>query len=288
MTDLKKMIERTASRLRPLPAAAVRLSAVVARNDFEIDEAVGVIASDVVLASDVLRLANSASSGAIQRIGNVREAVIRLGASRILQWMLGRQVMSEMERPVEAYSLDERELWRHSLATALAAERIRGIAGVAGIEISPIVYSAALLHDIGKLMLAPEFTPARKDEIIRLTNDGRPYIEAEAEVCGITHADAGAGLLRAWNLPEQLCRAVEMHHRPDETPEPMTDAVHVANLVVKTIGIGMGSEGLGITASADAAVRLKLSPACYEITALYVLSELDRFESVIAGTEKRG
>lgn len=73
---------------------------------------------------------------------------------------------------------------------------------------------AALLHDVGKLVLASRL-PQECERVRRLTIGGRmTFPAAEEQVLGASHADIGAYLLALWGLPMGIVAAVRRRHRP--------------------------------------------------------------------------
>jgi HD-like signal output (HDOD) protein len=106
-------------------------------------------------------------------------------------------------------------------------------------------YTAAMLHDIGKLMLANNLT-AQFQQALGLAKAGAmTFVAAEQEVFGANHAGVGAYLLGLWGMPATIVEAVAFHHQPGRADAgafgPLT-AVHVANVLehewspVKTAG----------------------------------------------------
>ena len=97
-------------------------------------------------------------------------------------------------------------------------------------------YTAALLHDIGKLLLAVCIPEKFVKTQLASKATGRPLHEIEAEMLGITHAEAGAYLLSLWGLPYPIVEAVAYHHNPAAALEKTFDvptAVAVANALVE-------------------------------------------------------
>src|SRR5438105_388939 len=122
-------------------------------------------------------------------------------------------------------------LWKHSMMTAIFARKI--IEGQTGDKtVQEEAFAAALLHDLGKVMMAFNLGD-RYGNALALARDKQiPLCEAEREVMEASHADIGAYLLGLWGLPINIVEAVALHHAPRanalESFSPLT-AVHVAN-----------------------------------------------------------
>ncbi len=243
--------------LSPLPLSVVRLAGIVSDPDSSTGDFVGVIKFDPALTANVLRWANSAWSQSRTPIDEVRNAVIRLGSENILKLAIGYHLMQPMKKNNSGYQLAENELWEHSVAAALAAETIPKVTSV---TIPSAAFTAAMMHDFGKLILGRHLGMENlKEAIVRRMEEGLTYIEAEKEITGTDHAIVGAAIAREWKIPEKLVRAIGEHHDPDPEPELMLDAVHIANAVAKMLGKGLGIEQMNMVVSSSAAERLGLT-----------------------------
>jgi hypothetical protein len=114
------------------------------------DQLARVIECDPGLTANVLQLANSAYFGWQGGIGSVRDAISRLGTRRIFQMVLCMSVAPLVRRPIRGYDLSADQLWEHSVAVAICAEKL-----AAGRRPScqPHAFTAGLLHDLGKVLL---------------------------------------------------------------------------------------------------------------------------------------
>lgn len=264
--------------LAPMPGSLARLAAIVGDENADVAAIAKVIELDPALAADVLRLVNSAWSASAQPITSVRNAVVRLGGGRILELTIGRWVASRMGAPCGGYGLSEQELWRHAVAAALAAERLGAHAGR---RIPGAAYTAALLHDIGKIVLNRHLGPEALGRMkALLQRNGATYLQCEREVLGTDHAEIGAAVGRHWELPEPLVHAIGNHHNPDGEGGPLLDAVHVANATAKLVGVGLGDEQMNMAASAAACERLGLSPGGLEALCADVAGDLAKTEEL--------
>jgi HD-like signal output (HDOD) protein len=95
-------------------------------------------------------------------------------------------------------------------------------------------FTAGMLHDIGKLLLAANLPSEFKQALARARQETIQLWEAESKVLGVTHAELGACLLGIWGLPVPIVEAVALHHLPSRFLSksfcPLT-AVHAANAI---------------------------------------------------------
>lgn len=241
-----------------MPGTAAKMLALLNNPDISIPQIEEILRYDPGLTANVLRLTNSAYFGFASKIGSVRHAVVLLGAKRMIQLVLTSCVHAVMKKSVEGYDLPAGELWRHSITVSVAAEALVKELRIAEAD---FVFTAALLHDVGKLALS-DFVKGDLQKIEETASDGIPFEVAEQFVLGIDHAEVGALILENWSFPPEIVRAVKWHHAPDaaEETESLIDIVHVANVLSLMIGSSAGREGLRYQPSAAATRRLGLKP----------------------------
>jgi len=224
---------------------------------------------DPSLTANLLKLTNSAYFGIPSKVGSVRHAIAMLGWKRLSKLVIAACVSAITDRQIPGYDLPPGVLWQHSVAVSVTAE---GLMRELKIAESDEIFTAALLHDLGKLILGG-FVEKELDEIEKVAARGIPFQMAEQEVLGTDHAEIGALMLESWSFPPKLVSAVRWHHDPDSAPETssMTDIVHVANVLCLMIGIGIGVEGLHYEPSVLATKRLGIKPTQLELIASQTL-----------------
>src|SRR5581483_3672896 len=134
-------------------------------------------------------------------------------------------------KDADAGSLNMEALWSHSLQVAGLAKQLAKFQG-ADSRAAEEAFTAGMLHDIGKLVLAINL-PKEVDDVWRLMqSDGVAFFQAEQLVFGANHADVGGYLIGLWGLPVPVVEAVALHHHPSRATSaeftPLT-SVHVAN-----------------------------------------------------------
>ena len=252
-----------------MPGVAAQLLTMLddpATSATEVEEA---LRFDPGLTANILRLSNSAYFGFAAQVGSVRQAVVLLGAKRLMQVVTATCVNAVMDRPVKGYGLSSGDLWPHSIAVSVAAELLTA---ELGLPEDPEIFTAALLHDVGKLVLGQYIQDQETGE--RLENPDRlSFQRVEQRALGTDHAEVGARILKNWAFPDRIVNAVRWHHEPGgaDPADAMVDLIHLANVLCLMIGIGVGNEGLQYQPDPEASERLGLSTAHLERVASQTL-----------------
>ncbi len=226
--------------LPPLPISVVQLSKMVADPTVDIKAYKKVIEMDPVLTASVLRWANSSWSQSQVAITTVEQAATRLGADNILQLALGVHMMATMRKLLGKIDLSENQLWRHSMVTALAT---RVITSYLKWDIPGGAFSAAVIHDIGKILIARHLTFDETNNLIDKTaqEEGYTYLEAEEKVMRTNHVKLGIDIAMHWKLPDDLVETIAHHHEFTEKNTPILKTVQLANALVTRIGLSAGT-----------------------------------------------
>lgn len=185
------------------PACDQALAAVAARRADGPAPIVEVVKRDIGLTVAVLRCAQSTTRA--RPITNVADAVASLSAEEI-----AITIASLPRAAFPWHTRFEALLLRcqaHSLAVARAAERLAQMTRPFDTE---DVVAAALLHDVGKLLLARARPGYVAPNAARCTPSERA--RAEQRELGIDHASLGGLMLDRWGLPQGLAAAVSRHH----------------------------------------------------------------------------
>lgn len=212
-------------RLPSPPSLYLALTRATARADVTMAELAAVVEQDPAMAAKVLQLVNSALFGTRAPQTSVHQALVYLGVQRLKALTLTAHIFLQGRAGATGLDLDEQQ--RHAAAVAQLAQQFVREPGRA-----ETVFTAGLLHEVGKLIIAMA-EPAMAADIERDAQaESRPAYELEQERLGTTHADAGAYLLALWGLPLEIVDAVRCHHRPAESPTDAVVAVHVADALL--------------------------------------------------------
>jgi len=226
------------SRLPSAPAAQGRLIEALESPSCSTGQIGDVVASDPSLTAQVLKLVNSAFFGFTREVSEVAEAVQLLGVGTLRSLALTFQLFARFDTATcSACALES--IWTHSRRTAALARRIAQ-AESADRRIVEQAFTAGLLHDIGKLILAADSPTQYAQVLSPAGGEGGGMAGAELSTWQTTSADVGAYLLGLWGLPAPLVDTAAYHHAPsdsaDQTFTPLT-AVHVASLLARESGV---------------------------------------------------
>lgn len=220
-------------KLTPMPASVTKLVRLTANPDSNIHEIGRVIEYDEALTSNVLRWANSAWSGASSQITTIRESVIRLGTAQLLKLAVGYRFSEAIKSTVIKFPGIEKKLWHHSVASAMVVEHL---ANYTDKTISPISFTAALIHDIGKLLIYRHCHENLINEMWQFIAAGEEAVEVESGILGTNHAIVGGEIAWFWKFPDELIEAIEQHHDLSPQSNEMIAVVQLANFIANCQG----------------------------------------------------
>lgn len=240
----------------------------------------GVLQHDPGITANILRLVNTPYFGSVNRVNNLRDAVVRLGAKRVSQLLLTVAVTPRISGELAGYDQAPCSLLEQSLSIAVAAELT---AAELSLEAPAHTFTAGLLANIGKIVLS-QFLHNEYDQINALVVHGRlTFEEAERCVLGTDHGEIGAELLASWNLPEEIVRVVRNFRAPPACPEQdlTLDLVHVGSVVAAMAGIGQGVDGMQYRICEAVVDRLGLSEDMIQNVMINLVEHVEKLKEVL-------
>jgi putative nucleotidyltransferase with HDIG domain len=268
----------------PVSHAAMKLIGLLDKPSVDNDEIVQIIKYDNILTAKLLRACNAPSFGLGESVTSVDQAVLILGHTQIFHIVMTLAFGGVMTVSSIAYTMEMNELWEHSVISAMASgivlEHVPKLDADAN-----VAFTASLLHDIGKVVLAQALSAEQLAEIRdRIERKQIAGTAAEKEVLGTDHGEVGAALLQSWRLPEIIVEAVADHHRRAIKPGPRLSTVaHIANAVAHRANPLPGQNAFDLKISDDVAVALGVNEEKLEGLSKAMseaASHMDRFLSI--------
>lgn len=226
---IKRLVSQM-HRLPSLPELYNQISAELNSPSCSMEFVAKLIAKDPVMTAKILQVVNSAFFALSRQITSPVDAVMFLGGERTKSLVLIAHVFTQFDKgKCPGFSLDQ--LWQHSMATGTQA-RVIAHGETKNTRIADMAFTAGLLHDVGKLLLAFN-VPEQYGRVARIIAEKNCTArEAEQEIFATTHCQLGACLLAIWGLPLPLIDAVAYHHEPsssDDQKFTVLTAVHASN-----------------------------------------------------------
>jgi diguanylate cyclase (GGDEF)-like protein len=193
----------------PSPSRVATEIILLARDpDIEMAKVAQAVGRDPAMTAKILRIANSAFYAQRRPSQNLRQALVIIGLNAALTLALSFSLVSSM-RALRAVGIDYPRFWRRALLSATAARAFGELAKIGHAE---DIFLAAQMQDMAVLAL----DRASRDFYSKLKQPAShaDWVAYEIAQIGKDHAGYSAMLLKSWNLPERICKAVEASHAP--------------------------------------------------------------------------
>ena len=218
---LKKKICKELDGLLPMPQVVLKAQRLLIDPNSGFDELAGIIETDQEITRNILNVVNSAYYSLKNKVCSVRQASLMLGLDVIAEIIMAAVTSTLFGKSLAAYNLNPRELWQHSLTTALVS---RKIADAIRPSLANEAFLAGLFHDVGKLIL-DEHIFSRNDAFKEfLGSSPDPHFMAEKQILGFDHTEVAAELCKKWKFPGAVTRAIRHHHL---NPDHDDDLAHI-------------------------------------------------------------
>jgi HD-like signal output (HDOD) protein len=228
-------------KLPVLPKLHTQVTNELRSPNGSLEEVGRIISQDPVMVAKMLQVVNSAFFALAYEITSPVEAVMFLGTERTRSLVLFAQVFWQFDA-IKCPGFSPELIWSHSLQVGAFARTI-ALGETKDSRIGEAAFTAGLLHDVGKLVLAGNL-PDMYNAVQQLRTARRvSQRDAEIEVMGTTHAELGACLLGTWGLPLPILEAIAWHHCPQQSEDEnfsLLTAVHAANVLAVEAGYGSG------------------------------------------------
>lgn len=213
MEDIIKRLEMSED-LPTLPVVMTKLIDAINDDKSSAADLTKIMENDPAMSARVLKLANSAFYGLRFKVDNLKRAIVVLGFETVRMLALSTTIL-DLFNAKKQLALDPEDFWIHSLGAGKSAQILSTKVKT---EVVPeTLFTAGLLHDIGKYCLAI----ALKDKYKMVVKNGKdnqiPLYKVEKENLSITYTDVNNWLAQKWNLPETLSAPMTNHNQPDNS-----------------------------------------------------------------------
>jgi HD-like signal output (HDOD) protein len=200
--------------LPPLPDVLIALQKLMNDPDSDVEDARRLIASDPVLSSRIISMANSVLfGGGRDSAENIEDAIVRLGVGAVMELCYTLELPGCIKVP---QTFGQTRYWRHGLAVAILSREL-GNKILTNKEDLDSCYLAGLVHDIG-LLAFDYLVPEQFNQFLISTDfhDSDQSLEIlEKNFFGISHSELGAAYLKEWwPVSPKIVEATRGHNGP--------------------------------------------------------------------------
>lgn len=266
--------------LPPFPKVALRVMELLEDPNTTATQLAEIIQFDASITANVLKICNAAYFGLPRKVSSLDEGLVVIGQDILKDIIITSSSAKFFKGKVgDGYDLGEGELWKHSVACGIMAKLLG--AKIENLD-SSSVFTAALLHDIGKRFLSTFIADDFKKIVALVQDEEFTFEAAEHEVVGIDHAKLGGIILQKWGFSEEMKVAVENHHALDALErDDLTALVALANAIVISMGIGVGVNGLSSNFDGHGLKRFGIGSSEIQMYMLSLFDEMEKAQELL-------
>ncbi len=195
--------------LQMIPTVALKLLQLTQDENARSSELSEIIQTEPALVAKVLQVVNSAAFSLVNNIESISHALSMIGFAEIRQIAIEQLLFNQLVNQGVHKKFDQLFFWQHCLFVACLSKQIAIDVGYPNPE---IIYTAGLLHDIGKLVFENHGKVTYSDFLSSTDRSDSPTDHNERVFFGLTHTDIGHVFCLKWNLPTVVTAVVAFHH----------------------------------------------------------------------------
>lgn len=271
-----------ANHIPPFPKVAMQVMKMLGDPKVQPKDLAEVIRYDAAITANLLKTCNAAYFGLPRKVSSLDEALVLLGQDALKDIIIASSSARfyKGEAGGAGYQLEQGELWKHSVATAIMAKSIAP--HFKGID-PGTAFTTGLLHDIGKRFLSSFVASDFQKIMDRTYIDGLSFMAAEHEILGMDHAELGSMIMQKWEFSEEMIQAVRFHHDPQAlSKDPLTALIAIANTLIISLGVGVGADGLSGAMQGEGLKRFGITSLELDRYMSNLLLEMEKAEEMMA------
>ena len=227
-------IQNRATELKVIPTLntiIAKVFTILNDRDSSFSDLSDVVQHDQAISSKVISIANSAYYSRGMEICSLQRAMINIGFEEAKGIIMCIVFMENMLKQLKLREEDIFALWSHSIYVACAS---KVLSEKLLIEDPQKVYTAGLLHDLGKVVFYMD--AADYGEMLKQASaSGKSVIQMENENFGTDHQAAGYSIAVKWKFPPEFTEVIR-HHHENETGKRHGELIHLVGIADRFSG----------------------------------------------------
>lgn len=277
----------TIRKLPPLPGGVSRLLSLNPLDSSFFETACAIVRAEPALATQVLKVANSALFAGQSTVTSVDRAMMRVGARMISTTLTESHLQHSFDMQDETMG----HLWLSNSFSANLALTLAQLNPALGEP--EVAYTFGLLHDVGRLVLVALYRNAASEIVEDNPHPTSDLVRREEEVFGFSHTMAGRLLGNKWKLPAEITVVVAAHHVPRAErqgyPADLNRTIDLMTLIDEVVHRVNGSamEEVAITASVEEMLDGSDHEPLLDSVGLRPRSVVDAIQPALAAVERQ-
>ncbi len=211
MQTLESLIQNSQG-LPSLPEIYIKVSELLESEKSNSHEIGEIIQTDPSISIKILRMVNSAYYGLPNQVQSIPQAITLLGRKSLKNMLMG-SILVDVFSHTDDIQIPMKSFWHHSVKTAIIAQYLATYNET--IDDSEALFTAGLLHDIGRLVIAKMMPESIAEIEAEIEIHHADTLSAETNVLGFTHPEVSEAIMQKWELPEIFSQCAKNHHKPN-------------------------------------------------------------------------
>jgi putative nucleotidyltransferase with HDIG domain len=230
--DIEALVK---TKIPPLSRTNMRIPELLRDDNCSTKKLADAVGFDPMLATRLLKLANSSLFARLTPVNSIQQAIETLGRKSLYDIVMLGAMADGFAREIVA-SMYGRIIWEHSIVVGLLSRELSKTLRLRGTEEA---FLCGILHDIGKILLL-KAEPEIYQTLLDLPSEAE-MLRGEEATFGVTHAEIGAYVTHEWQLPATVCGVILYHHKPQISISSVviSHIVNVADTIANVNGYGL-------------------------------------------------
>lgn len=236
----EQVLKNELLQLPLVPTIATKLLNLTSNDYTRLEDLSRLIETEPALSAKILQNVNSAAYALPNPVSSIHRAVNLLGFSTIRRTALTLIFFNRLIKKNVRQAFDPLFFWQHCLFVASLSRRM---AAATGHPDPDMIYTAGLLHDIGKVVLESHGRKSYSEFISSLNGNSQSTLTEERIFFGLTHPEIGHLLCVEWQLPPSITAVVAYHQQLASVKPPYHEfeqeivLISFANYIAWTQGL---------------------------------------------------
>ncbi len=215
--EMRELVAKKVQNLPPLPKTIVDIYALRRSPDPDRDKLLGIIKKDVRLASNLVRISNSAALALSRTIKTPDEALTYLGTRMVINMAMSMSMSAHLEPDLSPYGMSVESFTE---TTALQGTIINKWREPKFVSFTDDLQFAALLQEIGALVLSKVAIDRKISQSFqKALAESDDRIAVEESVFGLSSSTAAAMVFSEWKFSQDIVDYIGGSDKPESVPE---------------------------------------------------------------------